>query len=301
MPIFIRRARTVARRTTLLLALLALAAWPVITMARDTARATTPAPSAADRADAATSFSHATWTAVLQRHVDRDGWVDYVGLARDRADLDRYLASLRAVGPTATPDRFPTHDDALAYYINAYNALVFEGVLARKPATLKSVWGTFGIGYGFFVGMKVELDGLTTNLKKLEDVQIREGFGDPRIHAALNCASIGCPRLPQMAFEPATLDAQLDAAMREFARGAAHVQHTPGSREVGLSKIFSWFQSDFVDWERAQADSAVDASASDDRALVAYVNRFRDADAQLPTGADLRVTFLPYDKGLNRQ
>ena len=149
--------------------------------------------------------------------MDERGTVDYAALAGGPAALDRFLAAVARTSPDAEPLRSSRRaTDRLAYYLNAYNAWVFRGVLARGPEK-ESVWkGGLVSGYSFFVGMDILLGGVKTNLKKLEDKTIRATFADPRIHAALNCASRGCPRLPRKAFEPATLDAELDAAMREF-------------------------------------------------------------------------------------
>ncbi|MCB1055320.1 MAG: DUF547 domain-containing protein, partial [Acidobacteria bacterium] len=145
------------------------------------------------------TFSHADWAMVLERFVDDRGRVDYEGLAKHREDLDRYLASVRAVSPDSNPDLFADDDAALAYYLNAYNAMVFAGVLAKGP-DIDSVWGWTGTGAGFFVGMDITIGGKKTNLKKLEDDVVRARFHDPRVHAALNCASLGCPRLPREPF-----------------------------------------------------------------------------------------------------
>ncbi|NJL27166.1 MAG: DUF547 domain-containing protein [Thermoanaerobaculia bacterium] len=152
---------------------------------------------------AAEEFSHADWTAVLARFVDEQGQVDYEGLASDRAIFDRYVRTVETTGPTSHPELFPTRAHQLAYYLNAYNALVFQGVLARGPEK-ESVWSGLISGYNFFVKMKVKVDGEETTLKKLEDDVVRARFEDPRVHAALNCASIGCPRLPREAFEAPT-------------------------------------------------------------------------------------------------
>lgn len=234
-------------------------------------------------------FRHADWGKVLARFVDARGRVDYEALAKDRADLDRYLESVRRVSPRSRPDLFPDRDDRLAYYLNAYNALVFEGVLARGPERV-SVWkGGLVSGYAFFVGRKVVLGGEETSLKRLEDRWVREGFRDPRVHAALNCASIGCPRLPQVPFEAASLDAQLDAAMAEFVAEARNVRVDDAGRTVTLSKIFDWFEEDFLAFERAKG--------SQDPRLADYVNRYRGALPKLPR--EYRVRFFDYDKGLN--
>lgn len=243
---------------------------------------------AAGETKAPPAFSHDDWTAVLQRFVDDRGLVDYTGLAQDRAVFDRYLAAVRAVSPRSHPGRFPTRDDALAYYLNAYNAQVFQGVLSRGPEA-ESVWRGLIPGYGFFVGMDIVVGGETTNLKTLEDEWIREGFRDPRVHAALNCASLGCPRLPRAAFEPARLDEQLDAAMRGFVGEERNCRVDAAARTVTLSKIFDWFRGDFLAYQREQGDG--------DPALIGYVNRFRAPGERIP--GDYRVEFAPYGKGIN--
>ncbi len=239
---------------------------------------------------AAEPFSHDDWTAVLQEFVDDRGRVDYQRLDSHREILDRYLRAIHASSPQSDPSHFPTRQEALAYYLNAYNALVFEGVLLRGPEK-KSVWRGLISGYSFFVGMKVVIGGETTSLKKLEDKRVREAFHDPRVHATLNCASLGCPRLPQEAFEAATLDQQLDAAMREFVSEERNCSLDRAARTVHLSKIFSWFKADFLEYEREQGNPQP--------LLIHYINRYRAAGAQIPPG--YRVRFLPYDKGINQQ
>ncbi len=231
---------------------------------------------------------HANWTTVLGRWVDAQGFVDYDGLLADRAMFDEYVGWLAANGPMSTPAAFPDRESQLAYYINGYNALVFEGVLSRGPER-KSVWRGLISGWAFFRGMDVRLDGAVTNLQTIEDVLIREGFGDPRIHAALNCASVSCSRLQQEAFLPATLESQLDAAMGEFVRD--HVRYDAAKSTAHLSKIFDWFEDDFLEFEARKGSEAP--------SLIDYVNRYRGADEQIPPTATVR--FMDYDKGINAQ
>ncbi len=146
-------------------------------------------------------------------------------------------------------------------------------------------------GYRFFIGMKITVGNEKTNLKKLEDKVIRDGFQDPRVHAALNCASISCPRLPQKAFDPEHLDEELDAAMMEFVQSDRHVRVVPTSRTVYLSKIFDWFAKDFLGYEKSQGNAEPN--------LIDYVNRYRGERSKIPR--DLKARFLEYDKGINTQ
>lgn len=236
------------------------------------------------------SFSHDDWNAVADEFVDDQGLVDYASLAGGRELLDRYLQDIETTGPESQPDLFATRNDKLAYYINAYNALVFKGVL-DLPAGIETVWGKSKSGYGFFVKTKFELDGRRTNLRKLENEIVRARFEDPRIHAALNCASLGCPRLPRHAFDPDELDAQLDLEMTEFANESRNCEVDLAAGTVRLSKIFDWFRSDFEDYATPEGEAAGD--------LITYLNRYRPAEARIPD--DLAIEFLKYDKRINRQ
>lgn len=236
-------------------------------------------------------FSHEDWSRVLAKFVNARGMVDYHALAKDRGDLDRYLAAVERTSPASAPALFPSRNDQLAYYLNAYNAQIFKGVLARGPEQ-DSVWtGGFISGKAFFNDMKITIGGQQTSLKALEDDVIRAGFQDPRIHAALNCASKGCPRLPQSAFDPAQLDRQLDAGMTEFVAEARNVSIDDAAKTATLSKIFDWFEKDFLAYEKRQGNP--------DPTIIDYLNRYRPAGAKIPSGYD--VKYVDYDKSVNKQ
>lgn len=239
---------------------------------------------------AGAGFSYEAWNRVLARFVNEKGRVSYEALAKDRADLDRFLAAVEKTSPRSNPELFPGVNDRLAYYLNAYNAHVFLGVLDRGPQT-KSVWGGGLLGIAFFTEKHVVVGGETTSLKSLEDDVVRDGFRDPRVHAALNCASVGCPRLPRAAFDPERLDGQLDAAMTEFVGEARNVAVDDAAKAVTLSKIFDWFEKDFLAYEKARGNP--------DGNPIDYVNRYRGALPKVPRG--YRIRFFEYDKALNRQ
>jgi hypothetical protein len=229
------------------------------------------------------------WAWTLERFVNDRGEVDYVGLAAERQRLDRFVDQIAKVSPRSHPGRFADRDAALGYYIDAYNALVFVGVLDLGP-DIDSVWGFGGTGYGFFVRRKVTVGGNKISLKKLEDGQIRAVYRDPRIHAALNCASAGCPRLVRVPFGGRPIDPMLDDAMRAFVTDPRHCAVDEAGRTATLSKIFDWYEKDFLAFERAQGNDAP--------RLLDYINRYRAPDAQIPR--DFRIRFAKYDKRLNR-
>ncbi len=243
------------------------------------------------------SFSHARWQVVLENYVDDQGMVDYQGLSNNRELFDQYLETVQTMGPESTPELFNGPADELAYYINAYNALVFDGVLDRGPED-KTVWSGIISGYLFFEWMKIQVDGKKTNLKKLEDDIIRARYKDPRIHAAINCASISCPRLPRSAFLAPTLDQQLEDAMREFANNPSNV--LVEDNVIYLSSIFDWFAEDFIAYESRMAVNVpdqVNGRAVDP--VINYINRFRAEEDKLE--GEMKIKFFPYNKDINKQ
>jgi hypothetical protein len=234
------------------------------------------------------------WTQTLERYVDDKGFVDYDSLKKNRAEFDQYIVKIQTTGPDSTPEHYGSVYSQLAYYINAYNAMVFKGVIDRGPEK-ESVWKGWVSGLNFFVRMDIVVDGKKTNLKKLEDKVVRAQFKDPRIHAALNCASISCPRLINEPYMAEKLDQQLDDAMREFLNSNMHVRVNTEKQSVSLSKIFDWYESDFIDFETEQGVTA----GSKKSHLLGFVNRYRDSKSQIPT--DYKVRNLDYDKGINAQ
>ena len=240
----------------------------------------------------APAIDHDLWGEVLEAFVDENGQVDYHGLHESPDTFDQYIEQVENFGPASHPELFDSREDELAYYINTYNALVFKGVLARGPET-RSVWRGLISGYNFFVRMDIRVGGEKTNLKSLEDDIIREEFRDPRIHAALNCASIGCPRLIRQPFLGATLDEQLQDAMIGFLNDERHVLVDSESGVARISKIFDWFDEDFLEYEADKGNTG----GSEAERLLHYINRFRPESRQIP--ADYRVEFLKYDKAIN--
>jgi hypothetical protein len=193
------------------------------------------------------AFEHAAWDALLKRHVrvlpgQHASQMDYAGMARDRAALKTYLDALSAV-PQAEFDGW-AKDERKAFLVNAYNAFTVEKILTRWP-DIASIWD-FGKIFGnpfkddFFklLGRPMTLDGIEHGtLRK------KGAYDDPRIHFAVNCASIGCPMLREEAYVAARLEAQLDQQAERFLSDRSRNRFRDGRLEV--SKIFDWFKEDF--------------------------------------------------------
>ena len=220
---------------------------------------------------------YAAWQRVLERHVDSMGRVNFAAVARDRADLDLFVSWVYDNSPNNRPERFPTRNHVLAFHLNAYNALSMHKVIEKDiPQTLAG-WRKIGF---FFLG-KVAVGGEPITLYDYEKDVIRP-LGDPRVHVALNCMSVGCPRLPREPFLPERLEAQLDREAKLFFNEPRNVQVNDANRTVQLSEILKFYTEDFL---RAAPS------------LSAYASRYRDQ----PVPADYAVEFIPYDWTINRQ
>lgn len=222
---------------------------------------------------------HAAFDAVLDGVVSEQG-VDYRALAGRRPALDAYTRSL-ADAPVGSMS--PAQQ--LALYINAYNAYTLTLVLdhADIGSIRELADGNPWDHYRFEVG------GQSLTLNQMEHEHVRR-LGDARIHAAVNCASVGCPPLADDAFTAGGIEAELDAAARAWvAHNAVSVRGT----EVAVSEIFSWYDDDFVAWAAAHGV----ADPGEHRDTIAFLTHF---GAHLPEG-DLHISSQPYDWSLNRR
>src|ERR1044072_5419910 len=170
------------------------------------------------RMDSQKVFSHEIFDRLLGSAVSPEGRVDYAGLAKNQAELDCYLATLAAASPDSHPEQFPSETDALAYWINCYNAFILRGVLDEYP--IKSVFET--ADGAFFKRKKYVAGGSIYSIDEIENEIIRKRFDEPRIHFALNCASNSCPVLYNEAFDSAKLDRQLSEKTERLQIGRAH-------------------------------------------------------------------------------
>lgn len=238
-------------------------------------------------------FDHMPFDEVLRTHVDERGYVDYATLQANSTTLDAYIDSLGRVSPKSHPERFATEADRLAFWINAYNALTIRGVLDAYPVGLVK---DIKILSGFFNRTWYNVGGRSYTLNDIEHGVLREAFLDPRIHAAINCASASCPRLESRAFLPEEIDARLEAAMRTFLNEERNVSVDVDAGKVRLSKILEWFEEDFLRWleeERAVKNAHI----------LNYVILY-SKEAQRTALTSIRrpeVRYIDYDWSLNDQ
>jgi hypothetical protein len=166
--------------------------------------------------------------------------VDYKGFAADRTALKAVLAEWSGVSPAAFAAY--SREQQQAFLINAYNGFTVELILTRYP-DLKSIKDLGSLIQSPWKKKFFTLLGEERHLDWIEHEQLRPRYADPRVHAAVNCASIGCPALRPEAFTAARLDAQLDDGMLRFMADRTRNRFSNGRAEI--SAIFKWFREDF--------------------------------------------------------
>jgi hypothetical protein len=132
------------------------------------------------------------------------------------------------------------------------------------------------------------------SLNQIEDDIVRGEFLDPRVHFALNCASLGCPRLPREAFRAPALDRQLDRETRRFLADPDHLRVDSARRTVQLSMVFQWYAPDFLRWLRETRGLARPT-------VLDYVKLYAPPALAGQIGAGYKLEYLPYDWRLNDQ
>jgi hypothetical protein len=230
---------------------------------------------------------HAAWDRYLKTVAGPWGGVDYGCAQAHRDVLDRYRSELAAahVADMGRAER-------ISLWINAYNAFTIELILRHWPG----IDGIRDIPSSQRWKLEAwEVGGETYSLDQIEHEILRPNFDEPRVHFALNCASVGCPALRAEAYVADALDGQLEDATRNFLRNSEKGARTGfeegwfGGRTPTLwvSSIFDWFEEDFVSAAGSVRAFVEPYLAPDDRS---FVERHE---------ADLEIEHLEYDWSLN--
>ena len=249
----------------------------------------------------ATSFAskaqnmHDSWNALLNKHVvainhGHSTEVDYTAIKAKRKELKTYLDSLSAV----TQNEFDTWEKPkqLAFLINAYNAFTVELILTKYP-DLKSIKDLGSFFSSPWSKEFIFLLGKTRSLDNIEHDLIRGSgkYNDPRIHFAVNCASIGCPALREEAYTAKKLEAQLHQQTVRFLSDTS--RNKLQGNTLKLSSIFKWYKGDFT--------KGFGGANSLSQFLLLYVDALNlgPAQQQKLTSCDMKIDFLDYNWDLN--
>ncbi len=242
-------------------------------------------------------FNHSSWDSLLNKHVTmtnggKASVVNYAGMKTDQAKLDSYLAATSKVSQSEF-NRW-SKDAQLAFLINVYNAATVDLVLTKYPnlKSIKDIGGLFGSPWKQDF---VPLLGKTRSLDDIEHNLIRgsKRYNDPRIHFAVNCASIGCPALRDDAYTAKGLDGQLETATRQFLADRSRNRLRGNTLEV--SPIFKWYKEDFeTNWRGTQDLEGFLGRYSQSLGL----NSAQTADLK---AGNTKISYTNYDWKLNKK
>lgn len=210
---------------------------------------------------------------LLQKHVSKDGIVDYKSFKADETKLNTYISYLEKTSPANSW----SENKQKAFWINAYNAYTIKLILDNYP--LKSI-------------MEIKQDGKTAwkipfakvgdkiyTLDHIEHEILRKNLFDPRIHVGVNCASGSCPKLGNVAFTEENVDANLEKLMKEFINDSS--RNKISNKKVQISSIFDWFKEDFTK----------------NGSIIDYLNKYSNTAIK----SNARITYLKYDWSLNNK
>ncbi len=236
---------------------------------------------------ASPAVDHSAWDQLLKTYVkpSADGLnrIDYAAFKRDdHAALKTYIGGLQSVNPNTLG-----RAEQFAFYANLYNAKTIDIVLDHYPVeSIKNI----SLGGGLFASFSggpwktkvVTVNGTALSLDDIEHGILRKTFKDPRVHYAVNCASIGCPNLAAEALTGARLNAQLDAGARSY------INHPRGLRFEGrnliASSIFKWFKEDF---------------GGTDQGVINHARKYAGADLAAKLKTTKSIGGYAYDWSLN--
>ncbi|MGO3182645.1 MAG: DUF547 domain-containing protein [Aequorivita sp.] len=220
-------------------------------------------------ANSAVNVDHSTWDQLLKKYVNNEGLVDYNGFKNDSAKLDDYLKMLSKKEPSSDW----SVQELLAYYINLYNAgtvkLIAENYPTKSIKDIKGAWTKSRVTVG---NNELSLGGIENGILRK--------MNEPRIHFAINCASISCPKLMNEAYTAAKINEQLDRAVKEFINSD---KNDISASNPNVSSIFDWYQKDF--------------EVNGEQDVIGYINQY--SKTEINTDATLK--YKDYDWNLNEQ
>lgn len=229
-------------------------------------------------------IDHTEWNRFLEHYlqqgVDGINRVRYSSVSTaDRQQLRHYIAALEEI-----PIRRYSPDEQLAYWINLYNAVTVEVVLQHYPVTsIRDI----DISPGFFAdgpwGKKLlTIEEQALSLNDIEHRILRPLWQDPRLHYALNCASIGCPNLSNNAYHSGTIDSRLDQAAIAYINDPRGASIKDG--KLTVSSLYNWYRDDF---------------GTSDGAVIDHLQHYASPELQDALSGTDRIAGYEYDWSLN--
>lgn len=231
----------------------------------------------------AQSPDYTSWERILNTFVNEQGRVDYEGLKANRVPLDTFIQT-----QIENADISKLEGNQLkAFWINAYNALTLRLIVDNYPLKFG---GIRTINWGKPWDIKMKAAGRELSLNGIEHGILRKWDPiDPRIHFAINCASVGCPKIPNTHFDPGRLNEQLDHEARRFFNDPEKTKLDRKKNTVYHSEILNWFKEDFLAVSETKLDYILKYLNDED---TAYISQNRNK---------VKIKKIKYDWGLNKQ
>ncbi len=230
-------------------------------------------------------IDHAPFDALLQKYVDGDGYVNYKSWKasrNDRAALQNYLAQLSRGDRNIRASK----DGKIAFWINAYNAVTLEGIMQVYPTSSIRKHTAKVFGFNIWKELPLIVGDEQFSLDSMEHKLLRK-MSEPRIHFAIVCASVGCPRLMNHAYTSKELDKQLTINAKDFFSRSQNFRADAANSTIHVSSILDWFGSDF---------------GSSQSARFKYLKDYIPAKSQnLATSNRTTVKYQTYNWNLNDQ
>lgn len=212
-------------------------------------------------------MDYKAYNSFLSKYVSFTGNVNYDGIYLNKPELDELVLNFEKNIPSTAASK----PEKIAFWINSYNLHAIKLIVDNYPvASINDVIEPFKVNFVSYKGILLSLDYIENEiLRKLDD---------PRVHFGINSASISSPILVNEAFEPETIDKQLNTAARFFINDATKNQIAVDKASV--SKIFQWYKNDFT------------ASKS----IVEFINQY----ALVKLSETTVVTYSEFNFGLNK-
>ena len=219
-------------------------------------------------------IEHSIFDELLKKYVALNGNVNYNGFIEDSVLLNQYLQLLS----NHPAQKSWSQNEQLAYWINAYNAFTIKLILENYPLqSIKDIAGNITMVNSPWDIKFFKIGGVSFDLNTIEHEILRKDFNEPRIHFAINCASVSCPKLRNEAYIAAKLDEQLHDQTVAFLNSDGKNEIT--ATQLKLSKIFSWFESDF----------------NKNQTIVEFLQPY----TKVKIKANAKISYLAYDWNLN--
>jgi Protein of unknown function, DUF547 len=241
----------------------------------------------------AQEINYSEYDRLTRKYVDANGLVNYSGLKSELSELKTFIDQISAVSPHSHPEQFKDSGEQLRYWMTAYNAWVMYIAASEYPSK-NSLWNFLGL----FRNREIKLGGKQMKLGDLEHKIIRAGYKDPRIHFYINCGASSCPALGQGVIPQLKTSDALDQSARRFINDTKNVKYDAANKRLYLSKIFDWFEDDFLNYLKEK-------NGNQPPHIAQYVLLYLDGPPrealQKTTLNELRISYLNYDKSLNEQ